>query len=341
MNTEILPKVSIIIPSYNKEQFILETINSVKNQTYKNWEMIIIDDGSTDNSWKIIEELSVEDIRIKSYQRNRSPKGGSVCRNIGLSHSSGEFIFFLDADDLITGNCIENRVDFVKNNEKLDFAVFSTGTFYSKIGDSSSIWKPKKRKGHLDLFLQHNLPWNISSVLWKRNSLLKLDGFDESYQRLQDVELHTRALIQGFKYEVCKKTSIDFYYRIAFERSVNIHSEKELNQKFLNASTDYLQKINKKLSLKPSIYRQYGKYLKGTYFECFNRVLTASFRWAKVDKQEALIQMDSFVKMNDKFLAHKISKFFILKIYKELFINGFWRLKGFNKLSKFIFIHLP
>ena len=101
----VINRVTIIIPSFNKGRYIAETIYSVCQQTYKNWELIIVDDGSNDNSCSLISEAQMSSDRIKFYRREARPKGASVCRNIGLKHATGEFVLFLDADDLITKNC--------------------------------------------------------------------------------------------------------------------------------------------------------------------------------------------------------------------------------------------
>jgi glycosyltransferase involved in cell wall biosynthesis len=92
------PLVSIITPSFNCEKFIAETIQSVQNQTYQNWEMIIVDDGSTDKTVSIIKKLAARDCRIKFF-RIRKNVGTGITRNTALYKANGRYIFF-DADDL-------------------------------------------------------------------------------------------------------------------------------------------------------------------------------------------------------------------------------------------------
>ena len=91
--------VSIIIPVYNSEKYILETINSILNQDYPFFELILVDDGSSDDSFLIIEEYVKNDIRIKYFKKNNS--GAAETRNYGLKYATGDYIFFLDSDDLI------------------------------------------------------------------------------------------------------------------------------------------------------------------------------------------------------------------------------------------------
>ena len=90
--------VSVIIPSYNAENYLLETINSVISQTYTDWEIIVIDDGSTDNTSRLIKPLCEKNSRISYFYQNNS--GVSIARNNGISHAKGKYIALLDADDV-------------------------------------------------------------------------------------------------------------------------------------------------------------------------------------------------------------------------------------------------
>lgn len=99
------PLISVILPCYNGELFIKKTINSVINQTYKNWECIVINDGSKDNSLELIENIITNDSRFKLI--NQENKGLSISRNIGLEIATGDFIYFLDTDDLMSADCLE------------------------------------------------------------------------------------------------------------------------------------------------------------------------------------------------------------------------------------------
>ena len=116
------PLVSIITPTYNSEKFIADTIRSVQNQTYSNWEMIIIDDCSTDTTAQIITEFESSDKRIVFYKLNKNA-GAGVARNQAITMAKGRFIAFLDSDDL---------------------------------------WKPEKLQKQVDSLLTHNLPFTFS-----------------------------------------------------------------------------------------------------------------------------------------------------------------------------------
>lgn len=104
------PKVTVIIPAYNAESFIERGINSVLNQTYKNVELIIVDDGSTDNTSSLIEKKFGSSNNIKLFRQNNS--GVSVARNKGIELATGDYCIFLDADDWLEENCIETLVNY-------------------------------------------------------------------------------------------------------------------------------------------------------------------------------------------------------------------------------------
>jgi len=115
--------VSIITPSFNSEKFITETITSVQNQTHKNWEMIIVDDCSKDNTVEIIEEIIKSDRRIKLIKLEQN-SGPAIARNKGIQAVSGKFMTFLDADDIWFPDFIENSIKTILT-QKIHF-VFSS-----------------------------------------------------------------------------------------------------------------------------------------------------------------------------------------------------------------------
>ena len=121
--------VSIITPTYNSEKFISATIQSVQNQTYTNWELIIIDDCSTDKTVEIINNAIKLDSRVKLHSLTKN-EGTGVARNTGVDNSNGRYISFLDSDDLWKPNKLERQLDFMKENN-LAF----TFSFYEYINE--------------------------------------------------------------------------------------------------------------------------------------------------------------------------------------------------------------
>lgn len=115
--------VSIITPTYNSEAFILQTIQSVQNQTYENWEMIIVDDCSTDNTANLVIEQSQKDSRITFIRLNIN-SGPAKARNAGIEKVSGKYITFLDADDIWFPKFIQTSIETILKNQV--FFVFSS-----------------------------------------------------------------------------------------------------------------------------------------------------------------------------------------------------------------------
>ena len=114
--------VSIITPCFNSEKFIVETVKSVQNQTYKNWELLITDDGSTDNSVKIIKELIELDDRIKIFTIENS--GPAKARNNSIKKAKGKYLAFLDSDDIWFPKFIETSILKIKNTEGFVFSSY-------------------------------------------------------------------------------------------------------------------------------------------------------------------------------------------------------------------------
>ena len=107
--------VSIIIPTYNRAHLIGETLDSVIAQTYDKWECIVVDDGSTDYTEELIELYCEKDSRIQYHHRPKSrSKGANACRNYGADLSAGEFLMWLDDDDLLHKGKIERQIDLAK-----------------------------------------------------------------------------------------------------------------------------------------------------------------------------------------------------------------------------------
>lgn len=131
-----MPQVSIITPCYNASRFISQTIDSVLSKTFTDWEMIIVDDGSKDDSSEIVEKYVKKDSRIRLIQQ---PNGGSAnARNHGIREATGRYIALLDADDLWLPQFLEKQIEFMK--EKKAICVYSS---YKRIDENSNeILKP-------------------------------------------------------------------------------------------------------------------------------------------------------------------------------------------------------
>jgi len=223
MHTDQQPLVSIIIPTYNRAHLIGETLDSVLAQTYSNWECIIVDDGSTDNTDAVVQVYVEKDARCRYF--HRPPEhlpGGNGARNFGFKMSRGEYLVFLDSDDLLHPDCLAKRVEaIVKNPSQMHLN--PSALFSQKPGDSDYLWNRVDSKETIAQwivrFLNTDMPWSICGVTWQRAFFIKTGGWDESLIAWQDWDLHVRALMMRPKTSVC--TFSDTFIRNEDDTSIS------------------------------------------------------------------------------------------------------------------------
>lgn len=234
--------VSVIVPNYNRESTLRQTIESVLNQTYTNWELIIVDDGSTDDSWMIISEFERMDKRILAFQRDNEPKGPSSCRNIGIKQARGKYLIFLDSDDVFSEHCLSGRVEFMDEKSDLDFAVFNLEKFKELPGDLGELFNrnPGSNDSYLNMFLRSDLPWACPCPVWKRDFLLNQGGFDEKMLIMEDPELHARVLLDNPSFMVMRNSKPDCYYRIG---SFNSAKEQYFHDSSIRCRIYFIEKM--------------------------------------------------------------------------------------------------
>lgn len=176
------PLVSIVIPCYNQGNFIAETINSVLAQTYDHLEIIIVNDGSTDNSDEIIQKIIKENPQIIDLKTENG--GVSKARNIGIDTATGEYILPLDADDLINPKYIELAITEFINNPEL-IIVTAKGKFFGK---EEGDWNLE------DFSMKKMLHGNVifCPSFFKKTDWKKIGGFDETMTHLEDWDFFIR-----------------------------------------------------------------------------------------------------------------------------------------------------
>lgn len=187
--------VSIIIPTYNRAHLIGETLDSVLAQTYTHWECIVVDDGSTDATEKLVGKYIKKDKRFRYYSRPiNSIKGANACRNYGFELSNGEFIKWFDSDDVMLPNLLEKQI--LSLNKDIDVSVCKLNSYDFDKG--ISIKENRIFSTYLieDYFIG-KISFYISGPLWKRSFLEKQsDLFDVSITNLDDWDFNLRMLYQ-------------------------------------------------------------------------------------------------------------------------------------------------
>ena len=195
------PEISIIIPSYNRKELLEGTLQSIREQTHSNWECLIVDDGSTDATSELVEEMSSIDTRFTLYRRPEDRlKGAPSCRNVGLQNAIGTWVMFLDSDDLLHRDCLRSRLE--QTDDTLDFAVFQSCLFRDRPENALRVpnWLHKPNSD-LDRFISYDYPWNVSAPLLRRASL-KSWGIEwkEDLPFHQDLHFYLSVLLMNPTY---------------------------------------------------------------------------------------------------------------------------------------------
>ncbi len=231
------PEVSVIIPTYNRGNLIARAIQSVLKQTHQNFEIIVIDDASADNTKEVIQ--SFNDSRIK-YIKHQVNKGGSAARNTGIKIAQGKYIAFLDSDDEWLPEKLEKQVKKIKeSNEKV-------GVIYTRYwilqNNKKFLSKEPQKRGDIfedELFEDWITP--TSCVLVKKECFERVGGFDENLPVRQD-------------YDMWLRISKYFYFDFIKEPLVKIYLDRDTNRitstdfkKQISAENQILEKIKKEI----------------------------------------------------------------------------------------------
>lgn len=228
-------KVSVIVPVYNAEKYLKECVDSIVNQTYNNFEVILINDGSIDNSKNICEEYEkkYENIKVLNIENH----GVSYSRNLGIEQSNGEYIIFIDSDDYIKENMIEELIKIQEEHED-EFLIYNYSKVYNEIEKNKCNVPDKSisKKELLDKFFVYynnliiNPPWNkmYKSKIIKDNNI----RFNINFKIGEDLLFN----LEYFKY--CDKIKIlddsYYYYRINPSSVTNKYRENYYeNQNYL------------------------------------------------------------------------------------------------------------
>jgi len=188
------PTVSVIIPTYNRAHLVGRAIKSVLNQTYQDFELIIVDDGSTDNTEKVIKRFDDKRIRYIKHEKN---KGGAAARNTGIKAARGEYIAFLDSDDEWLPEKLKRQMEVFKNASSEVGVVYTGFIYVDKLGGGTSKQHiPKKRGWIYEDILVENCIGTTSTVLIERKYFKETGLFDENLPSCQDWDMWIRLAKQ-------------------------------------------------------------------------------------------------------------------------------------------------
>lgn len=211
--------LSIIIPTFNCEKYVGEMIDSIISQTFTNWELILVDDGSTDGTHNILNEYQQKNSRIRWYKRERLPKGACTCRNIGFEESNNpQYVIWFDADDVIAPYCFEQRVGAMESHPEMDFMIFPAKSFRSNPNDRANRYYGVRifDEDVVNTFLSSaNPPFVGWTNIYRHESLLKYNlKWDENLLSKQDTDFNLQAIFKGCRFMYAENVGVDYYYRV-------------------------------------------------------------------------------------------------------------------------------
>ena len=247
-------QISIVIPAYNSEKTIGETIASVQQQSFTDYEIIVIDDGSKDRTLEVVKNIKEPRLKLFAYENG----GVATARNRGISHATGEFLSFLDADDLWTPDKLESHLEALKRNPKAKVA-YSWTNFIDTAGKFLFSGPRFRFQGAVyPQLLQINFLVNASNLMIHRDVLEVVKGYNTKLSHTADWDFYLR-LAENFDFVVVPKFQ-NLYRQSANSMSSNIEPLKKeglalLDRIYQTASSELKQQSSKSYS---SLYLYYA-----------------------------------------------------------------------------------
>lgn len=193
--------LSIIIPAYNCEKYIKETIDSIKEQKFQDWECIIVNDGSTDNSLQVINDNIDSRFRVISIENG----GVANARNVAVKEAKGKYILPVDSDDIIYEDYTEEGVEFLENNPK--YSMFHCA--WNGIKSNEERFNPCLWRGYSSLLNQESL---LVCGILRKDRILEIGGWNTTLKRAEDYEFYLRYLYHNDKVGITN--NVGYGYRI-------------------------------------------------------------------------------------------------------------------------------
>jgi len=216
------PLVTVLLPVYNGEQYLREAIESIINQTYQDYEFLIINDGSTDNSLNCIKSYQDERIRVINNDNNI---GLVKTLNKGLNLAKGRYIARFDQDDISLPNRLKKQVEYLENHENISAVcswMYTINSDGRKIRDFRE--RIKNYGDFLGIILLGRNPLYHPAVMFNKDVVLKMNGYDTNYTRAEDFDLWRRMALQRLNIAFIPRYHL--LQRQHSERETNVHMEK-------------------------------------------------------------------------------------------------------------------
>ena len=277
-----LPLVSVVIPCYNAEKYVEQAVRSIMNQTYKNLEILITDDCSTDESFAILRRLAEEDSRIKLFQNEQNQK---IVRTLNalVERANGKYIARMDADDISLQKRIEKQVAFLEANP--DIAICGTNAWHiNKDGNKISKSRLPCLSDEIETLLPYICTFYHPTVMAK-SEVLKNNPYNNDFVYVEDIELWCRLVFSRRLHSANLSERLFCYRTFDIEQSSTLHSQEQIekagklyalyNHNKEKTDTDFL--INIFLTNKNVQDLQEAKFIKSLAKKLRNMKLNASF----------------------------------------------------------------
>ncbi|WP_309400646.1 glycosyltransferase family 2 protein [Cerasicoccus maritimus] len=314
--------VSIIIPHYERVDLLVDTLNSIREQTYPHWEVCIVDDGSRTDTFHELQRLG-DGEQIKVLQRLDRPKGPSACRNVGAESAKGEWLIFLDSDDLLAPWCLEQRLEHIPRND-VDFLTFPAALFKERIGDLDELWgQMNNGVPELERFLTSTGPWHTSSGLWRRQSFLDLGGFNEKVFYGDDSDLHTRALLADLKFEAVLAAVPDAFVRRGEQTRITSESGQHMFLNRQNRLTECAKSMKAANASAHLCNLWEGQFFQEAEFLLFNLPEPETPVWNTINRMEAYYTLPTLRRIIIHSYFHialrcKVNAYALLRVARRL-----------------------
>ena len=307
-----MSKVSIIMPVYNAEKYLKQAIESVLNQTYSNFELILINDASTDNSKEICREYCKKESRIVLLENDSESHGPGPTRNIGLDHALGEYIYFMDADDWIEDCLLQCAVNQIQETNA-DIVQF--GVIYERNGGNDNpkyYWKGKNlltkdeiKKDFFNFWKENR--WSLWIYLF-RSEIVKTIRF-ENIINGEDTSYTMDALCNAEKIAYIPKTLYHYRYIEGSTSHRWIKNTIECREVIWNHQLNFLKSFRGGINKLAYAEVAYDNYI-WTIYQLSSNLCTLSYRDKKIEllKMKEKIEFDKYRDIYPLQLQHGIQK---------------------------------
>jgi len=319
-------EVTIVIPAFNQDKFLTDTLKSVKEQSFKNYECIIIDDGSTDNTARVAKDYC-DGNKIKYfYQKN---KGLAGARNTGLKLAKGKYIHFLDSDDLIYKNFLENMIDKLNKDLSIDVLSCAWNLIDGKGKRVSNKIGPVKSSDYFkDLILKNLFP--VHAAVTKRSVFSKVGFFNEELFAMEDWNMWLKIASSGYKFDTLDKLGVSYRRHkkcMTLELDRMVKNLKLFLNNFYNNNPEYFkyrQYTNVLYMIKIYLYSEEigDVYYQNSFFKEVNELLN-----------NTEYNHNYFIKIYEEIRNIKNKKV-KLKLFKNIYFKApkqyknYWRMKN-------------